>query len=348
MNQTKLKGHAIFRRAMIVMLIFAGLITITGTSVEDEKSTPDTRELGVYSIVVTEYKDNGGLVTQENTSKFDDATPPILKKAGDVYYDEAGNITGESEDSDGDGTLDWSYTYTYNSGNLKTMAVYDKIKEGKLEAAQFFYDANGNLIKREADSSYDGATFTEEQRFLYEYEEISGKWKMTIEKLDENADGTFEYTNIFSNNDTTGNLENVKYYFGDETEPYSASSYTYVEVGGVWYIESAGTDLDNNGETDFSYAYEYDGNGNQTLIRGLLGDVEDGTVVSVTYSSYDTGNRLIRDKVDEDGDGKFESVVYYDYYDDGQLKSKKTDYDDNGKGEEFDLTYNWTYKTIQE
>lgn len=339
MKETKKTCSTILRGTVIVMLAIAGFITIIGTS-EEEKSTPDTRERGEFTFTVTESK-NGDLVTHRNTVKRD--AEQILKKEGDEYYDTSENLTEESEDSDGDGTLDWSYTYTYNSGNLKTMAVYNKIKEGKLEAAQFFYDANGNLIKREADLSYDGTTFTEEQRFLYEYEEISGKWKMTIEKLDENADGTFEYTNIFSNNDTTGNLENVKYYFGDETEPYSASSYTYVEVGGVWYIESAGTDLDNNGETDFSYAYEYDGNGNQILIQGLLGDVEDGTVVSVTYSSYDTGNRLIKDEIDEDGDGKFEAVVYYDYYNDGKLKSKKTDYDNDGKGEEFDVIYNWIY-----
>jgi len=339
MKETKKTCSTILRGTVIALLAITGFITIIGTSVE-EKSTPDTRELGEFTITVTESK-NGDLVTHRNTVKRD--AEQNLKKENDEYFDTSENLTAESEDSDGDGTLDWSYTYTYNSGNLKTMAVYDKIKEGKHEAAQFFYDAHGNLIKRDADLSYDELTFTAEQRFLYEYEEIAGKWKMTVEKLDENADGTFEYTNIFSNNDTTGNLENVKYYFGDATEPYSASSYTYVEVGGVWYIKTASTDLDNNGETDFSYAYEYDGNGNQTLIQGLLGDVEDGTVVSATYSYYDTGNRLIKDEIDQDGDGKFESVVYYEYYDDGKLKSKKTDYDNDGKGEEFDVIYNWTY-----
>lgn len=342
MKETGKSGLIIFRRIFAVMFIMAGLMTIIGTS-EEETSIPDSRERGNYFITVTEYVSSGGTVTHRNTVKKD--TGQILKKENDEYYDASKNLIEESEDSDGDGNLDWDYTYTYIN-NLERTAVYNKIKEGKLEAAQFDYDLNGNLVTREADSSYDGVTFNADQRYTYEYEQIAGKWKMKTAKRDDNADYTIDYTSVYTNN-ADGNLVTVEGYFGDMKEFDTASNYTYIYIDmvGKWYTKTVSFEVVKG--LKMTYAYEYDENGNRLSLKGFVGDVAEGMVMSATYSTYDAGNKLTIEKIDDDGDGQFESVVYYDYYGDGKLKNKKTDYDNDGNGE-FDLIYTYTYNTIPE
>ncbi|MBN2284477.1 MAG: hypothetical protein JXO48_11360 [Deltaproteobacteria bacterium] len=343
MKGVRITMRKYLRRLSLVVLVLFGCIAIIASGEEDTKPVPEKRETGVYNYIITDYTDGEGRITRTWSRKYDEAE--VLQMEKSEYYNTDENLVKEEGDDDGDGTLDWVYTYTYEGLNL-TFAVYEDIADASTNAARYFYDDHGNITERQADLSYDGAEFSADQVYAYTYEDIDGEWEMVLERLDEDDDGDWDYTNIFSY-DENGNLEKVEYYFGDEAEAYTTSSYTYVLIADEWYMEVTLTDLDNNGETDFSYGYDYDDDGNMTSMESFLGEPEDGTLVTGNYYSYDDEDLLIKEEIDDSGNGKIDNAIYYEYYADGNLWKKKYDYDNNDP-EECDLIYIWTYETIVE
>ncbi len=330
----------------LAVVIIVGCLAIIGSSDDGTTtSASEDRDVGIFNYVVTEYVDGDGRLTRMNSTEYDVEETPVGSR--DEFYDDEGNLVKEEGDDDGDGQTDWSYEYVYNDAGNMTAAEYDEISEGTKKAARFEYDEAGNMIRRDADNSYDGTTFTADQIYSYEYGLFGDAWKMTKEMLDENGDGDIDYTNTFFY-DENDNLERLEYGFGEgeDIEVYTATYYTYREIGSEWYIRTAKTDLTFEGDIFYSYLYGYDEEGNKISMESYVGDCdEDGSIITASYYVYDDDGNLIEEWYDSNGDGTDDEVMYTSYDDDGKLKRQEYDYDLN---EVFDLTLTWTYETVVE
>lgn len=337
----------VLRFVCLTGVVLLGLITITATSGDDEKTSgSDTRERGVYKFVVTRF-DGGEFDYYINTRKLDMEKDEALVEEKTEYFDADDNLRKEVVDDDGDEEPDFENEFDYVNGDLTEgrYGYYDG--SGILHISnvtRYTYDpqAGNNLKTQELDNDYTGI-FEADQAYQYTYVQLDSEWYLDETIYDSNGDTETDYTYTYEYEydavNDQWNVTTAGYWLGDNELDNQISEVSYL-YDGDGNLHMSKTDFDLNGEIDWTYVFAYDGNGNKISDEAYWGDGDEGDLISGIYYTYENGD-IIKEENDENGNGNIDSVIYREYNDpEGRITKEETDYNNN---DEIDLTYTWEY-----
>jgi len=218
--------------------------------------------------------------------------------------------------------------------------------------ATYFYDSNGNMIKREMDYDDDGTvdavgTFANDSNGNM----IRCEW-------DINNDGNVNHveTYIF---DSVGNMIKHKTEFKDSGTVY-VESYTYDSNGNmltkvegvdkdgivtdnmvttcIWINRPSLFHLDNTGEPLDVTADFYWRNGDWAVSEVRYDHFNDGTIELIKTYAYDNNGNMTQIKSDLDNDGTIERIEIYAYDKNGIKIKREVDQGNDGR---IDLIKIW-------
>jgi hypothetical protein len=271
---------------------------------------------------------------QQSTIGYDLDADGVDDYTVEYYYDAAGNEI-RAKLLMGTTTIE-AYDYTYDAdGNMLSYEV-DSDGDGVVDSrATYTWDVNGNLVRTETDS--DG-NYLADEIITYTYDADDNLIEV---QTDSDADGTVD-TSAWYTYDSAGNLDRVAFDQDGDGFLVSSEDYCLLYDWSPDGSEESRIDFDSDCDDVSDLVHlerTYDSDGNRLTSRW---DKDfDGSLDEIYTYTYDANGNLIQATEDTDADGYPEYTRTYD----SRGNETQTDWDSDANGVVDGVEY-WTYQCI--
>lgn len=263
-------------------------------------------------------------------------------------FDKSGKLQRKL-DTDGDGNV-WTHVYLYDS-NDRLSACVSRSYTGNTSLDKYEYDSNGRLILHSSQDSSSSETY----KTAWEYNDDGQISQIDWSDYEGDHRTVFSYKNhnptketFYDDEELSGWRINSYDDKGKRTKTVKYSSDGTVEDTWVLEYDASGNCTlrarypEQSPVADWEISYEYDSNGNQTLLKDKT--VSDTRVdTTVTQSEYDNKGNLIKSTYETTGNSCEGSSLISTYtYDKNNNRIEAVEV----YGAEDSTTYQYDYQSI--